>query len=89
MNEHIISENVGLKENDDVMLYNQVTEDVYVINSTAFEIFSELDKAKSEVEIYQIIKARYVIEDDLILGDIKEILSDFLIKGLICEIKSE
>ncbi len=89
INENIISENVGLKENDDVMLYNQVTEDVHVINSTAFEIFSELDNAKSETEICEIIKKRYAVEDDLILDDIKEILSDFLMKGLINEIKSE
>ncbi len=85
-NENIISENVGLKEDDDVMLYNSETEDVHVVNSTAYEIFSELKQPKSTTELIDIIKNRYSIDDDFIQDDIKELLSDFLQKNIIIEI---
>jgi len=86
-NENIISENIGIKETDDVMLYNQTTEDVHVVNSTAYEIFLELKQPRSVNELVEIFKGRYSIEDDsILLDDIKELLSDYLNKDIIKEV---
>lgn len=84
-NEKIITENVGLKETDDVMLYNQETEDVHVINSTAFEIFTLLKTPYTDAEIIAEMKVRYNMQDGSIDEDIRELLSDFVQKNIIIE----
>lgn len=85
-NENIISENVGIKETDDVMLFNQETEDVHVVNSVAYEIFSALKQPRSDSELVKIFSSLYSIEGDSIRDDIKELLADFLHKDIIKEI---
>ncbi len=85
-NEKLIAENVGLKETDDVMLYNQETEDVHVLNSSAYEIFEFLKLPYSDTEIISEMKKRFDIDDDSIDGDIKELLVEFVEKGIIIEV---
>ncbi len=84
-NEKMIAENVGLKVTDDVMLYNQETEDVHVLNSTAYEIFEFLKTPYTEAQIVTEMKKRFGIDDDSIDNDIKELLDDFFEKGIIIE----
>ena len=84
-NEKMRAENVGLKVTDDVMLYNQETEDVHVLNSTAYEIFEFLKTPYTEAQIVTEMKKRFGIDDDSIDNDIKELLDDFFEKGIIIE----
>lgn len=58
-NEKMIAENVGLKVTDDVMLYNQETEDVHVLNSTAYEIFEFLKTPYTEAQIVTEMKKTF------------------------------
>ena len=69
-----------------MILFNQKTEDVHVVNSVAYEIFSALKQPRSESELVEFFSNLYSIERDSIRDDIKELLADFLQKDIIKEL---
>lgn len=82
-NDSIISEAVGLQEQDDVMLFDQSSENVYIVNYTAFLVFEELSVEKSIFDLIEIMRNKYQVERDILANDIQKILDLFVEKKII------
>lgn len=77
------------KEGEELFIYNKETEETSVLNSTAVLIYN-LCTFKSAEEIAKTIFLNLNYENNItqeeILEDVKEILSNFLKKGLIMQV---
>ena len=82
-NNVIISEAVGLQEQDDVMLFNVTTENIFIVNYTAFLILEELSEEKSIFELINSIKSKYQVDETTLENDIQEIVEAFVEKNIV------
>ena len=81
--EHLIIEKVGLAENDDVMIQNEETGEVIVVNWSAGVILDKLTAPASMEEVVDAISAEFNCDSADIADDIRRLLNQLQEKHIL------
>ena len=87
VNEYISWEYVGDQENDDVIIFNEKNETVFIINHSAMLVLEALNKGLSVEEIIEEVAQKYIVPATEIRDDILQIIGSFLERNIIYEAK--
>lgn len=85
VNPHVQWEHVADKENDDVLVYNEESEDVIVVNHTAFKVLERISQNLDVTDIIKQLCKEYNIGRDVVEKDVDDIISQFKESALIIE----
>lgn len=87
MYEYIKVDSVGLKEDDDIILINDNTESVIIVNNTAWVIVDLITKEKDREEIIEYLSSTYDASKEEIVNGVDKIINDLIGEGIILEVK--